>query len=464
MAPVEAGRVPPLPRLGRWLVAVRRERPVLAVAATVTLLTLLVHPLVDVWLRSRGIAPGFQFWDYGAYAGAIDRWQAGAAIYERNAEGGFHGTYLYPPVSVLLFVPLTALERGLQPMVWGAVGIGTLWLGLNALVGSLGHRPTPLERVGLLGVAAGFQPVLMAVKFGQTSAFTAGLLALGGAALCRGRDADAPDLAADGGAPSRRGTAWALISGAATACVGVLKPAYGPVGAHLLADRRRFAGAVLTGLLAVAGSLAVFGVDTHRLYLDVLAWGVERGGSARSPMLWLAPYYRPLAWLPASTVFQVGGSLLVAAAALLAVDADREVFALGLAAFPLLVPLTYTYYLAVLLPAVVVLLSGELRRAGLVGGDDPRPGGPGGTGRPLLVLAGLWLAHWHSYGLWTMTKVVPTLPDAWLPLPQPVLFCLQPGLWGNLLLVGVAGWRVAERVGAPAWLGRLLPDGTTRES
>lgn len=407
----------------------RRERPRWTVLAVATLAVLLAWPAVDWWLRGAGIAPQFRFWDFGAYGKAVSLWESGEPLYQRNENGGFHTSFLYPPFSVLLFYPFVALfEPDVTRIVWSAFSVGLLWLGLQALVAALGRSLSLPERVLGLVALLGFQPFLLGVKMGQTVGITGGLLALAGAAVVRESD------------DRRSGGAWGAVAGVATAAIGLLKLPFAPAGAHLLRSRRRFAAAVGTGVVLLGVSLAVFGVGAHRLYIDVLAWGVESGGSARSPLAWLPPYYKPLAWVPGSLLLRLTASAIVAACAVLAVDADREVFALGLAAVPLLAPKAYTYYFTALLPAVVVLLAVEF--------DRP-------DGRPALPLVGFLLLQFHSYGLKLLVDTVPRGVVS-LELLKTAAFLFQPGLWGNLLLVGLAAVRVADRVAVPAWLDARL--------
>jgi alpha-1,2-mannosyltransferase len=423
----------------RALQRCRRERPRWTAFAVATLAILLAWPAVDWWLRGIDIAPAFRFWDFGAYGNAVNRWQAGESLYIRNDNGGFHGSYLYPPFSVLLFYPFVALfDPEMTRLVWAAATLLFMWVGLQALVASLGRSLSIPER--LLGLLAllGFQPFLLGIKMGQTVGVTGGLLALAGAGVMR----------SDGAATERARGAWATLAGVTTAIVGLLKLPFAPAGAHLLRSRRRFAAAVGTGLVLLGLSVAVFGIDSHRLYVDVLAWGVESGGGARNPALWLPPYFKPLAWLPGATALRLVGSAIVTAYAVLATDADREVFALGVASIPLLAPLVYTYYFTAVLPAVVVLLAVEF--------DHP-------SGRPTLPLIGLLLLQFHSYGLKFLVDNVPSAVPAFTAL-RPAYFLLQPGLWGSLVLVGLAAARVAEQVELPGWVDARLADLRSDES
>jgi hypothetical protein len=124
----------------------------------------------------------------------------------------------------------------------------------------------------------------------------------------------------------------------------------------------------------------------------------------------------------------------------LSVDADAETFALGAAGVPLLAPITYAYYLVAALPAVGLLLATEVRR------ED---------GLPSVPVVAVLLLGLHPHGLWFVTNVLP----GWVPSTEALkpLFWAQPGLWGNLLLVLLAGWRVAEAVEVPAQVRRVEP-------
>ncbi|WP_049934947.1 glycosyltransferase family 87 protein [Haloplanus natans] len=383
----------------RRLLAARDERPGFVAVALLASLVLATYPAVDWYLRAADIAPRFGFWDFGAYSAAVDRWAAGESLYVPNDDGGYHGSYLYPPVALLAFAPfLLTLPFRPAVLLWTAVTLGLLWLAVQRLATALGATLHPLERLAALPLVVGFHPVLLSVKLGQTAAALGALLTFAASASLRGRG---------------------YLSGALTACCGVVKLPYAPAGAHLLEDRDRFVGAVAGGVALLLCSLLLFGVDAHRTFLDVLAWGIDEGSAARSPRIWLPPYYRPFYDVPHSLVIRLAASLAIVVGVLRADGAVREVIALGFAAVPLLAPLTYAYYFAAAVPTVVLLVAAEL--------DRP-------AGRPALPVVGLLFLQVHSYGLRWIGMVAPE----WVP---GVL--LQPGLYGNLLLVGLAGVRVA---------------------
>ncbi|WP_435067392.1 glycosyltransferase family 87 protein [Haloplanus sp. C73] len=399
----------------RRLLARRDDRPVFVAVSLLALAALATYPAVDWYLRALDIAPRFGFWDFGAYGGAVERWAAGDALYVQNEDGGYHGSYLYPPVALLPFI-LLILELPFRVAVLCWVG-GTallLWVAMQRLVTALGVSLRPWERLAMLPVLVGFHPLIISMKLGQTAAALGALLTFAAAASFRERG---------------------YLSGALTACCGVVKLPYAPAGAHLLADRRRFLGAVAGGVALVALSLAVFGVDTHRTFLEVLAWGVREGTGARSPTIWLPPYYRPFYDVPYSLAIRVAASLAIVVGVLRAAPAARrETTALGFAAVPLLAPLTYTYYFVAALPAVVLLVDAEL--------DRP-------DGYPAIPVVGLLLLHVHSYGL----REAGMLAPGWYPE-----LLLQPGLFGNLLIVGLAFARVAAAGGPISLVAKARRD------
>jgi len=402
----------------RRLWALRRRRPWFVAGALAVLAFLFAYPAVQWWLQSLGIPGEFTYHDMSAYRSAVDNWAAGESLYVPDEGGGYHGSYLYPPVYVLLFWPLAQLPFEQSGVVWNLLSLALLWLGLQAVVAAYGVRLAWYEPFLLLWAVVGFHPVVLSVRIAQVSVFLAGLLSVALAALVYAERRDG------------RPAGYQYLAGALTAVAGTVKLIYAPVGAHLLVDRRRFAAAVATGAVLLGVGLAASGVDAHREYLDVLRWG-KGWGESRPPDLWLPGYYRPL-YVLGSLVVPVQLALAAAVAGLSALAADEGVddvvFAFGVAAVPLLAPRAYTLDLAVFLPVVVVLVASELDR------ED---------GRPLVPVAGLWLAGIHAYGLYAVVEVLPdrvSRGDLLLDLAP----LLQPGLWGTLLLVGLAGWRVAE--------------------
>ncbi len=407
------------------------ERPVFVGLAGLTLAVLLAWPAIDTWIRPLDIGTRVAYYDYGAYSGTVETWRAGEALYVPNEDGGYHGSYLYPPITLLAFVPFTLFPFDVGATLLGVVSIVVLWLGLDGAIAVMGYSLRRWERVVLLGAIVGFHPVLFTFKMGQVPTLLTGLLALAFVtselAIQRAGASAPPE------SNSRQAAALAYASGALTTLGSSMKLHYAPSGAHLLRDRRRLVGALGTVGLLVVASLAIFGVQAHLDYLDVLTWGKGWGTSARSPELWMPAYYRPLYVLgPLSLPVRILGVLGVIALALSARQATDATtrwatFALGVAAVPILAPKAYTQDLVILLLPAVVLLGLELLR------ED---------GQPWIPILALLLVHVHSFGLWLLVS-----PPAWLPGGASLTALagwLQPGLWGTLLLVGLASVRIVQ--------------------
>jgi hypothetical protein len=443
------------------LYALRRRRPGFVALVTLTLLILAVYPLVDWWLRPE-IGSTYAYFDFGAFRGALNRVQAGEELYQRAEDGGFHGTFLYPPLAVYLFLPFEGFDFRTGAAFWNLTSLVGLWIGLQLVADALGRGLHRWERFAGLWLLIGFYPATLSMQLGQMGLFMGAVISVSLAGLLYGesaagaeRDGLASRLSSLGpipdvpgsrsiarvAPPPRRLARYA--SGAFTGLAGFIKLAYAPVGAHLLADRDRFLGAVAAGAALLAGSVLLFGVDLHVTYIEVLTWGADRGSGSRPPTTLLPPYYRPLHWLPNPQLLRIGASAVVAAVALLAAfspsdDVDRYVFALGVAGFPLLTPLAYTYYFVSLLPAVAVLVATELDR----------------DGAPAVPVVGFLLVHFHFHGL---TFVVEHGADLFGPIEafEPY-WILQPGLLGNLILVWLAFVRVALALPSAAALRRRV--------
>ncbi|MFB6196187.1 MAG: glycosyltransferase family 87 protein [Haloplanus sp.] len=434
----------------RRLLALRTRRPAFVTTSLVVLTLLVAYPFVDAALRHLHalghprfdwVAP-FHFNDFGAYATAIARWQSDHLVYWRNPEGGFFGTYLYPPVYLLVFLPWVALGGvdvlPLTPFETAALlfelcSLLALWLGLQLVARVSGLRLAWYDR--LLGLVAlvGFQPLLFSMKLGQVSALVA-------AGFCFAYATMAYDPA------GRWGRTAQLASGALTAAVAGIKPYYATAGTHLLCSRTRLTGAVGGGVALLALSVGVFGVENHVEYLTVLSWGKGWGTRPSALSAWHPGYFEPLFVIgrrfgTATVLIRLGLLVGVAVLAVLTRDADvrRETFALGLAVYPLAAPEVYTQDFVALLLVAGVLVEIEFER--------PR-------GHPTLPVVAVGLLGGHAYGL---AFLVFPLPDV-VPFGDAVLALaplLQPGLWGTLLLFGLSALRVAEPLDPGATLSGI---------
>jgi len=417
--------------VARQLWSLRRDRPLLVVLSILTACVTLVWPIVDGLLQTSGpihVAP-YGFNDFGVYSGTVDAWLNGEEIYVENEDGGYHGSYLYPPFVLPLFYPFSWLGFEAGPVLLGAVSLFLLWVGIEAVAGTFGARLAVPERILLLFALFGFHPALWDFKWAQVSTLLAAVLCFA-------------FLTHERGDRGYRGSTY--LSGVLTTLGSSVKIFYATSGAHLLRDRRRFGAAIATAGALLAGSVLVFGVSTHLAYLDVLTWGKGWGTGQLAPAEWQTAYYRPFflidqlldsigltppdVWIIGATIL---GTLAVIGLSLAARDepaAARPTFALGVAVVPLLAPRAYTHDLVVMLLPAVIVLGLELER------DD---------GLPWLPVLAVLLFHLHSPG----TKLVIHL------LGNSAAVLLQPGVYGTFLLVGLASARVAEHASAP--LGRL---------
>ncbi|MFC7176022.1 glycosyltransferase 87 family protein [Halosegnis marinus] len=230
---------------------------------------------------------------------------------------------------------------------------------------------------------------------------------------------------------------WRYLSGGLTTLTAGIKPYYLTSGAHLLRDRVRLVGALAVGLAAAGLSLAVFGIDTHLRYLDVLLWGKGWTEPPLSLVHWHPGYFEPLAALGnvtplLSAVARAGVVVGTVAVTLAARDARDPAtrwatFGLGVAVFPLVAPTAYTQDLVVLLVPAVLLAGVEYRRGG----------------RPWLPLLAVGLVHVHAYVAFAVSAWHADAPA----LATAAVGVLQPAMWGAFLLVGLAAARTAEAAG-----------------
>lgn len=423
----------------RRLWALRRERPLFVLVSVLTLGALLCWLPLEHHLQNVGLGLPYSFNDFSAYTGALARWFDGGPLYLEQPGGGYHGEYLYPPITVLLFVPFKTTGFQTGAILFGATSIVLLWFGLTAMARTLGYRLRIWERLALLVAIAGFQPVIRNFRWAQTATFLTALLAFGFYLQERGeatRSAYTDALVSD---RTRRRLRYG--SGALTTLGSSFKLFFATSGAHLLRDRDRLVGALATAGGLAAASLLVFGIETHRTYLDVLLWG-KGWGATRPLYLWDASAaYHPLhvfgefaLWLKILGVLGVIG-LALAARDDRSTAARRATFALGVAAVPLVAPQAASHDLVVLVVPAIVLLAGEL--------DRP-------DGRAWIPVLSVLLVHLHRYALAFLTNPDATYPGATVLYDFGAV--LQPAMWGTFLLVGLAAYRVGEHASLPAAL------------
>jgi hypothetical protein len=448
--------------VARRLWALRHDRPLLVVVSVATVLATVLWPLADAALRPTGLihVSDYGFNDFGVYSGTVNAWLDGEPIYVQNEDGGYHGSFLYPPFVLPLFYPFSMLGFEAGPVLLGTLSLFLLWVGIDGIAESYGARLAVPERIVLLFALFGFHPAFWDFKWAQVSTLLAAVLCFAFLAHQRGErldagdidtvdvdagdtdqaDVDAGDADTVGAGDASSGAAGAVLSGVLTTVGTTVKLFYMTAGAHLLRDGRRLAGAVASGAVLLGGSLLVFGLDTHLAYLDVLTWGKGWGTEQLPPAKWQTAYFRPFylvdqfvetigisvpnSWIIAATVLGVLGVIALSLAARHSPAAAQPTFALGVAVVPLLAPRAYTHDLVVLLLPALVLLAVELDR------ED---------GLAWLPVFAVLLLHFHTPG----TKLVNEVLGA----SDAVL--IQPGVYGTTILIGLAAVRVAEHARLP---------------
>ncbi len=407
--------------LSRELWKLRRKRPVFVLLTVVTILAMVCWPVADALLRRYEVVhvSPYGFNDFGAYKRAVGNWLSGdAPIYTEADDGGYHGSYLYPPFVLPLFYPFAQLGFETGPVLFGVLSLFLLWVGIEAVIEELGYGLTVLERIVLLFALFGFQPALWDFKWGQISTLLAALLCFAFYTHERGEQGHAGSQ---------------YLSGILTTLASSVKLFYATSGAHLLRSSKRFLAGVATGIVLILTSFVVFGLETHRLYFDVLRWGKGWGGQDRPPFETTTAHYRPM-YVFHELFERVGLSLpdrVVIAVIILGViaviglvvatrhepDASHLTFALGVAIIPLFAPRAYTHDLVVLLLPAILLLAHEIKRE---------------NGYPWIPVLATLLIHFHAYG----TRAAIHLFD------RPTAGMIQPGVYGTFLLVGLATARL----------------------
>ena len=415
----------------RQLWSKRRERPVFVVVSLLTIGTLLSWLLVEHHLRQGGVGLAYSFNDFSAYTTALNRWLEGTQMYVPQDNGGYFGEYLYPPVTVLVFYPFetTGFEAG--AMLFGFTSIVLLWLGLEAVARTLGYRLRIWERLGLLVAIFAFQPVIRNFRWAQTATLLTALLCF--AFYFQERAESGTALYGDGQLSDRTRSLFRYGSGALTTLGSSFKLFFATSGAHLLRDRKRFAGAIAAGAALAVASLAIFGVETNLQYIDVLTWG-KGWGESQPLYIWdTAAAYRPMHVFGGFGLYlKILGILGVIALTLLtradeSAAARRLTFALGIAVIPLFAPKADSHDLVVLVLPALILLAHELNRP---------------DGHAWVPVLSVLLLHLHRYALELLTKPEGDFPGAAILYDAGPF--LQPGMWGTFLLVGLVGYRVAE--------------------
>lgn len=369
--------------------------------------------------------PGMLAANYEVYYYAADAALAGEGFYDVTPPA--HGTfyYLYPPATVLVFVPY-ALVGSIAPgfTVHTVVGVAAgVALGLVAAryVERAGHDLTRLDHALLVGFATASLHAVPSLYFGNLNVQLALVLAVGLVALERDRE-------------------W--LAGGLLAVPALFKAFPALTGLWLLRREawRAVAGAVATAAATFLVGTVVFGLGAHRTYLfdallprrrtDVFAGGMSPDAAyvtLRQPLSYLLPdspgLLGPLAALLLAPV-------VAYAYRDLSTRVDRLVAVYVTLAATLLVLSSYfVYYVYLffpLLPLVYLL-----------------PGRPGDLFRAGTGLAAF--AYSRDVVLEWVRTFPPGLADPLVAVLRPVLLVGNPPLYGTLLTLVACVWYCSER-------------------
>jgi len=222
-------------------------------------------------------------WDFHAYYAAAEAALDGQAFV--GIDPGPPGvSYVYPPISVLLFLPQAAAGDWqvaflLQTALNVAAALGLAALVLRTVEAERGRLPA-VDRVLIGAFCVGSAPIVAVFGQGQVDALIA--LALAGAFVALER--------------RRHGVAGGLLGAAA-----LVKVFPAALGLWLVWRRawRALAAAVATGLSGLAVGGLLFGLDAYARYFEVLAGRsriAEFAGTV-SPNFFAMSLYRPLSQL-----------------------------------------------------------------------------------------------------------------------------------------------------------------------
>lgn len=410
----------------------RERRATLAVLASAVALGVatLAHYAVN--------RPGTFGIDYEVYHAAARAARRGADFYAVSPDGS-HFQYLYPPVTVLVFLPSTLAESW-----WpGFLALTAMSLAASAVaarelcryVASLGSEVGRLDAALVFAFLAVSSHSMPSLAYGQVNHLLVAAFVVGIVRLAEDRDRDRDkDRGRDRDRDRNRDRQ--SRAGALLAVPAFVKIFPGAVGLYLLRRRawRAIAAAVGTAAgLTVAGLLA-FGVDTYRTYVvDALLARreVDAFAGGLSPTRAMVTLRRPLSvTFPTvdPTWYAVGAAVLLAP--VLAVLYRRPdsrtdwhvALHATLVATLLWFPSLLVYY-AYLTPTLVVCCY-DL---------------PPGRGRSLFV-AGALVAN-LSVSYRGVSEALRTLPvsgdfaDFVRELLRPVLMLGTPVLYGCLLML-----------------------------
>lgn len=377
----------------------RQSDPVFFYLGVVALSAFALLLPIELIFEIIGLTPSvLQHNDFSTYYATAEAMLNGEPIYTE----GVVRRYLYPPITVVFFVPFTTLPLPVAAVLWDVLGLAIFVAGALFLLRSYRPDLTIVEMIAVGWFVVGFGPVIVVLQRSQITTFLAGFLCVAAGFLERER--------ADSGTVD-----W---SGVATAITSFPKLFYATSGAFLLRNRKRLLSGVVAGVALWLVSLGIFGVETHISYLEALATPNKfRPNPIKKWQRGFYPFYVLGSLERYARVLAILGviSLTMLTRKVSDVRIDREVFALGLLLVPLVNSTGDVLTLTLGIPIVVPVLVNEL--------SSP-------DGHPVVPLTALLLIHVHTYATAALCCFVPRQIPIFaafrpiIPFAQPALIAL----------------------------------------
>lgn len=376
----------------------------------ILLLPFLVYIPLNVVLIFMGYVNTPRLQDFGAYYNAAVRILNSAPLYQTTKEVPWLQAqisqdmpYLYPPIFIFLIIPFTLFPVMVAGYLWDIVILSFLIWSVSQLITTFNVKLEPKEKIVLYSGLLSFGPLITWVKAGQVSGLLAAFLCLAGVNLRTDRH---------------------RLSGVFTVFGGLIKPFYATSGAHLLRNRRRFSSAILSGLLLAILSLAIFGVDTHMNYIDVLIRGKGWGENMKSPNTWNAGHFNPFYGLGVLS-YLIRTAIVLATVGFALYSNKIEipveyVFAIGVGIIPVAGPTTNTLALNAIIPAVIMVGFYEWETSNEF---------------PKILLLSVVFIHIHPYTVEFFSTFGPNLYTP-LKVLVPYTPVIQPAIYGMALMLG----------------------------
>jgi len=381
-------------------------------------------PFLIYLLIEQDLISPVSFYDFQVYYEAALRFRTGASLYDSaalNIDSGSvetPGPYLYPPVFVLPFIPLTYFPFEVAGWVFNFIWFLLLVTAVINYINELGY-PLSLKQVCLIsGGLAVFQPTVLTAKLGQVNGVLAASLVGVGIYLEK--------MHTD----STRRTNGILA--ALTMLPTAVKPFIAPIGAHLLDDWRRLVMSVGIGAGFVIASWLLVSPSEFSSWLAVLERGKGWGTTLHPINRWHDGYYEPFRFL-GSASFAAKLLLVISyiGITLRTIPLERQaevryIFAGSLALIPLASPQAYSMALLYLVPAIIAVGFEEFERE---------------SGLAWVPIICLPLIHLQAWGVrlgwtWILSNLMS------LERAARNLSFLQPGLWGNGILFSLIVYRL----------------------